>query len=93
MQAVLVGYVFTAWLVLPVLFRVSAIQQWHGYQSSIDQLMRDYGMTRLAAIGTISSWHAGELDTGSSSVISGAALLSTTHSGEQAGQCTDRPQR
>ena len=88
MTWVLAGFIATVWIALPVLFRVSAVQQWHGYQAAITELMTDYGMTRLAAISIISSWHTGELDTGGASVISGAALLSTSKTGSaNAAQC------
>jgi hypothetical protein len=74
----LVGYLVSIWLILPLLFRRSAVAQWKGYQLAIQQLMDEYSLTRLAAINVVADWKSGTLDAGSTSVISGAALLSTS---------------
>ena len=85
MLELFVGFLVTVWMVLPLVFRRSATEQWSGYQAAVQQLMSQYGMSQLAAISTVSSWRTGELDTGGSTAISGAALLGAAHPDQASG--------
>lgn len=78
-KMIVVAYVVTVWLVVPTVFRVSATQQWHGYQTAIQKLMDQYQISRLAAINIVAEWKSGSIDTGTTSLVSGAALLGQGH--------------
>lgn len=75
MKQIVFIFVITVWMVLPVLFRASAISQFKGYQADIRQLQDDFNMTKLAAIGTVCDWNVGSLDSNSGMVLSGIGLL------------------
>ena len=64
--------VVSVWMILPLLFRHSAVSQWHGYQDEIVELQKEYEMSKLDAINTVASFASGQLGEAASGLLSGA---------------------
>lgn len=69
--------VVSVWMILPVLFRHSAVNQWQGYQDEITELQKEYGMSKLDAINTVAGFASGQLGEAANGLLShaGGALL------------------